>query len=565
MNSKDKKTITFSEVDELDQPTSTYVYCVPSSSTLSHTDGEKDKLTGRIDIAHASTPSKSWSLSSLRDVLIDVFLPAGYPHSVSDDYTPYQIFDSLQAFSSSIAGLLASRAVLQGVGVGNANASPTSALLLHILQDTSGRIATILFAHRVGTALEPECKMYRFAADIFNDLAMLLDCLSPMIPAGFNRVTVLSAAGVLRALCGVAGGSSKASLSAHFARWGNLAEVNAKDSSQETVISLIGMLVGSLVVSHITGFMATWLTLVSLLSMHLSLNYAAVRSVQMTTLNRQRANIVFSTLLSSDPDFADFVSNPNRKDKRQPSLKQQEHERQNPKHIEPITPERVAKEEQIFAAGAALKWHSPSYPSLSSPRPLPEVQLLGSCQVGVSLRQFLSQASHTTSLTANSLKTDLPLGEIMDLFHDEEYILFLTPTNKITFLGRTTTGISATVLLKRRDTSVRTGTPNPRSKSNPHLKAWMHALLAAKILTSSSAWNFHTKSYELRNSNTLHMEDILRILTRTLNYLNEGDRFETYIESLRRAGWEVDGDGEGCGSALETRVGRRVVVSSLGS
>lgn len=41
------------------------------------------------------------------------------------------------------------------------------------------------------------------------------------------RVSVLSAAGVLRALCGVAGGSSKASLSAHFAKWGNLAEVNA--------------------------------------------------------------------------------------------------------------------------------------------------------------------------------------------------------------------------------------------------------------------------------------------------------------------------------------------------
>ncbi|KAL4750785.1 hypothetical protein BDW72DRAFT_109250 [Aspergillus terricola var. indicus] len=564
MDPKDKKTITFSEVDELDNPTSTYIYTVPSSGTLSHRDG-KDIVTGRIDIAHAFTPSKSWSLSSLRDVLIGVFLPAGYPHSVSDDYTPYQIFDSLQAFSSSIAGLLASRAVLQGVGVGNANASPTSALLLHILQDTSGRIATILFAHRVGTALEPECKMYRFAADIFNDLAMLLDCLSPMIPAGFNRVTVLSAAGVLRALCGVAGGSSKASLSAHFARWGNLAEVNAKDSSQETVISLIGMLVGSLVVSHITGFTATWLTLVSLLSMHLSLNYAAVRSVQMTTLNRQRANIVFSTLLSSDPGFADFTTSLSRKDKRQPSVKQQEHEHQISKPIKPITPEQVAKVERIFAAGAALKWHSTSHPSSSSPRPLPEVQLLGSCQVGVSLRQFLSQASYTTSSTSNSLKTDLPLEEITTLFHDEEYILFLTPSSKITFLGRTTAGISAAVLLKRRDTSASSRKPIANSKSNPHLKAWTHALLASKILASSSAWNSHTKCYEHRSSNTLHVEDILQTLSRTLNYLNEGDRFKTYIESLRRAGWEVDVDGEGCGSALETRVGRRVVVSSLGS
>jgi hypothetical protein len=72
---------------------------------------------------------------------------------------------------------------------------------------------------------------------------MIMDCLSPMVPAGVMRVSILSTAGILRALCGVAGGSSKASLSAHFAKWGNLAELNAKDSSQETIISLIGMLV----------------------------------------------------------------------------------------------------------------------------------------------------------------------------------------------------------------------------------------------------------------------------------------------------------------------------------
>lgn len=161
------------------------------------------------------------------NILVDIFLPAGYPHSVTDDYLPYQIFDSLQAFSSSIAGLLASRAVLQGVGVGNPTASPTTALLLHTLQDTTSRLATIAFAYRIGTALEPECKRYRLAADVFNDLGMVLNCLSPMVPAGFARVCVLSAAGVLTALCGVAGGSSKATLSAHFARGGNLAEVNA--------------------------------------------------------------------------------------------------------------------------------------------------------------------------------------------------------------------------------------------------------------------------------------------------------------------------------------------------
>ncbi|TPX19959.1 hypothetical protein DIZ76_017754 [Coccidioides immitis] len=86
--------------------------------------------------------------------------------------------------------------------------------------------------------------MYRLAADIFNDSSMIMDCLSPMFPKSI-RVGLLSLSSVLRALCGVAAGSSKASLSAHFAKWGNLAELNAKDSSQETVISLMGMLVNS--------------------------------------------------------------------------------------------------------------------------------------------------------------------------------------------------------------------------------------------------------------------------------------------------------------------------------
>lgn len=89
-----------------------------------------------------------------------------------------------------------------------------------------GRIATILFAHRLGTALEPECKMYRLAADVLNDAAMILDCLSPAFPRA-SVILIFSTSSVLRALCGVAASSSKASLSAHFAKWGNLGELNA--------------------------------------------------------------------------------------------------------------------------------------------------------------------------------------------------------------------------------------------------------------------------------------------------------------------------------------------------
>jgi hypothetical protein len=110
--------------------------------------------------------------------------------------------------------------------VGDSTASPTTALLLSVIQDSVGRVGTILFASRLGLSLEPECKTWRFAADIFNDAAMVLDCLSPAFPKAV-RVCLLSSSSLLRALCGVAAGSAKASLSAHFATRGNLGELNA--------------------------------------------------------------------------------------------------------------------------------------------------------------------------------------------------------------------------------------------------------------------------------------------------------------------------------------------------
>ncbi|KAK8134150.1 hypothetical protein PG984_006162 [Apiospora sp. TS-2023a] len=222
---------------------------------------------------------------------LNIFLPAGYPHSVTQDYKPYQIYDSLQAFSSSIAGMLSSRAVLQGMGVGDAGSSATSAVMLTVFQEGTGRIATILFAHYYGQAIEPECKFYRFAADLLNDTALLLDILTPALPT-YPKIMALCASGILRSLCGAAAGAAKASLSAHFAKNGNLAELNAKDGSQETVITLFGMLAGSLFVHVVEGRQAVWCWMLILIGIHLWTNYKAVCSVQMHTLNRQRASIV---------------------------------------------------------------------------------------------------------------------------------------------------------------------------------------------------------------------------------------------------------------------------------
>lgn len=245
-----------------------------------------------------STSFLSRSGREWRKTLSDAFLPVGFPHSVSDDYLRYQTYDSLQAFFSEISGLLAGRAILQGLGVGDANSSATAALLLNILRDGMSRIATIVFAHQFGLRIEPDAKRYRFLADVFNDLSWFLDLYSPYFGT-LGKVIALGTGQGLRSLCGVAGNASKAALSVHFAKHDNLAELNTKEASQETAVSLVGMLVGTVVIQTVEDHTTVVILTTFLVLAHLWMNYLGVRCLCMDTLNRQRATILFKEYLST--------------------------------------------------------------------------------------------------------------------------------------------------------------------------------------------------------------------------------------------------------------------------
>lgn len=54
-----------------------------------------------------------------KSLFLDMFMPRGYPQSVSPDYISYQFWDTVQAFASSVNGALATEALLRGAGVGD--------------------------------------------------------------------------------------------------------------------------------------------------------------------------------------------------------------------------------------------------------------------------------------------------------------------------------------------------------------------------------------------------------------------------------------------------------------
>lgn len=232
----------------------------------------------------------------LRDCLSSLFLPHGYPDSVSEDYLAYQLWDTLQAFSSSVTGSLATHALLRGSGVGDSSASVTAATITWILRDGTGMVGRILFAWMKGSRLDCDAKRWRLFADVLNDLAIFMEILAPVFPSCFALTVCM--AGVCKCIVGVAGGATRAALTVHQARRDNMADVCAKDGSQETLVNLAGLLVSLLLVPLVSDSLwGTYLLFLLLTSLHLYANYRAVRSVVMETLNQSRLTIVLEHFL----------------------------------------------------------------------------------------------------------------------------------------------------------------------------------------------------------------------------------------------------------------------------
>ncbi|KAJ0383536.1 hypothetical protein COL922a_010282 [Colletotrichum nupharicola] len=335
--------------------------------------------------------------------VLDIFLPDGYPHSVTDDYAAYQIY----AFAGTIAGMISSRAVWEGMGVGDSMASPIGAMMIQVIRESMGRLGTIAFAHLMGTSIEAECKAYRMASDVLCSIAFILDCLSPLFPRSI-RFLILCCSSILFAASGVAGNASKSSLSGHFAKWNNLGELNAT---------------GTLVVSCLTTPTTTWTTLFILIAIYLFLNWKGVRAVKSRSLNRQRANIAFSALLSKD---------------------------------QVLTPGKISEEELIFErrGGEVFRWNTDT--------------ILGHCKFGVPLESMLQALANGQQNMRSFQLPTVDLSSLMELFENQQYIMWCQISEATNYDAASR--IKVLIVLKN----------GVSAKSQ--LKAWFHGLLLAERL-----------------------------------------------------------------------------------
>ena len=136
-----------------------------------------------------------------------LFLPVGYPKSVRPEYLRYQMWDSIQGICSYLRGVLTTRSVLQGAGVGSATSSAVTAALVWVLKDGIGMIGSLGFAYLFSDLFETNIKEWRLFADLLNNVALTLDLALSLVPSYHLTFTALSA--ICKSCCWVCAGATK--------------------------------------------------------------------------------------------------------------------------------------------------------------------------------------------------------------------------------------------------------------------------------------------------------------------------------------------------------------------
>lgn len=268
-------------------------------------------------------------------------------------------------------------------------------------------------------------------------------------------------------------------------------------------------------VRHITSTWATWVSLTLLLALHLGTNYMAVTSVALRTLNRQRANIVFSRLSDINSTTTTTTTTGGVM----------------------VTPGRAARLERIFERDGVLRWG--------------ESEVLGFARIGATFSELAASfhgaiasggdgargggfptvggGGHSRGGLFPSSRPTITIHDIAKVFRNEKHLLWYDARKR-----------EVTICLKNDITS------------EEQLKAWVHALFVAKKIRHHNDNNSEKK---LSLSSPLTNEEILGVIETTLFDL--GMSFATTVGQLRAVGWDLGT------AALETKPGYRVGICSI--
>ena len=253
----------------------------------------------------------------------------------SSGYIKYILYDNIQDLSTSLRSVLATQRILEGVGVGRADATALSATLNFVIRDMSGMVASLLFTSMAASSFRRNVKRWKLFADIMVNIGITLEIIAPSINHKWF-LPLLCLGTICKALCGVAAGACGGALQMY---WANallgseegISEIAAKNGAQRTVMGGLGLVLAALVAkylgnSSIQTVIGLYLTLTIF---HLVTNYKALKLISLDWLNGWRLHKVVEEFLACMDDKNDgrkvneesiIVSTPSEASKEEPLL-----------------------------------------------------------------------------------------------------------------------------------------------------------------------------------------------------------------------------------------------------
>ena len=240
----------------------------------------------------------------LKNLLVNTFLPINYEKSVRAEYLEYQFYDSLQGLCSYIRGVITIRAVLIGAGVGDSNKTGTSAALAWAFKDGIGMIGTLLLAYTSSRSFEVYVKEWRLLADLLNNVALTIDLATHFLPFytknEIHYALFLAISSLFKCACGLIAGATKVRISSHFAKEGCLADVTAKESSQETAVALVGLIIGGIIAKVFGDSDFDNIFIFFVLSiLHTWANFLLMKTLVFDTMNPQRCWLITKAMIEN--------------------------------------------------------------------------------------------------------------------------------------------------------------------------------------------------------------------------------------------------------------------------
>ncbi|CAM6088881.1 unnamed protein product [Calypogeia fissa] len=232
----------------------------------------------------------------VNELVRQVFLPAGFPGSVTEGYMEFTSWRMGQIIASQISGVLTTQALLYAVGLGK-GAIPTAAAVNWVLRDGIGYLSKILLS-KYGRHFDVHPKGWRLVSDLIENASYGLELITPVVPHLF--VYLAAAAGAGRSAAGLIQAATKSCFNANFAAQRNFAEIIAKGEAQGMASKSVGIGLGILISSYV-GSQGPLLVLTFgvVSALHIFCNLKSYQAVHLRTLNPYRASLVLAEYLKS--------------------------------------------------------------------------------------------------------------------------------------------------------------------------------------------------------------------------------------------------------------------------